>query len=67
MLTMKARRRNVRNARWFAAYTAVMLALAVLTLAAGEISVGITVLAAALVFAWFTWYSWKRSRRRRSA
>ena len=56
------RRRSARTARWFAVYTLVMLAVAVSTLAAGELSVGFTVLATAVVFALLAWYAWRRAR-----
>ena len=60
---MSRRRRNARNARWFAAYSAVMLAVAGVTLATGQYSVGLSVLAAAVVFGWFTVRSWRKARR----
>jgi hypothetical protein len=60
---MSRGRRNARSARWFAAYSAVMLGVAVVTLGTGQFSLGLTVLAAAVVFGWFTWRSWKKARR----
>jgi len=57
------RRRNARNARWFAAYSAVMLAIAGVSLGTGQYSLGFTVLLAAAVFSWFTWRSWRKARR----
>jgi hypothetical protein len=57
-------RRNARNARWFGAYSAVMLAVAAVMLATGQYSVGLSVLAAAVIFGWFTWRSWRKTRTR---
>jgi uncharacterized membrane protein len=57
------RRRNARNARWFAAYSLVLLVIAGVTLGTGQYSLGLTVLLAALVFGWFTWRSWRKARR----
>ena len=59
---VKRRRHSRRTARWFAFYTAVMLAVAAVALVEGELSVGLTVLAAAIVFALFTRRSWRKSR-----
>ena len=60
---MSRRRRSARTARWFAAYTLVMLAVAVVSFAAGELSVGFTILLTAIVFALLTWHLWRKSRR----
>lgn len=59
---MTRRRRSARTARWFAAYTLVMLVLAVVSFAAGELSVGFTILLTAAAFALLTWHLWRRSR-----
>ena len=64
---MSRHRRSARTARWFAAYTLVMLVLAVVSFLAGEYSVGFTILLTAIVFALLTWYLWKRSRASRPA
>lgn len=60
---MSRRGRSVRTVRWFAAYTLVMLAVAVVSFATGEISIGFTIFLTAAVFALITWHLWKRSRR----
>ncbi len=59
----RRRRRSARTARWFAAYTLVMLALAIVSFATGELSVGFTILLTAAVFALLTWHLWRKSRR----
>ena len=59
---MSRRRRRVRTARWLAFYAAVLFAVAGLSLASGEISVGFTVLLAGLFFVLLTWLMWKRGR-----
>lgn len=60
---MERRRRSARKARWFGVYTAVLFALAVVVLVAGQISVGLTVLAFACVFAFVARGAWRSSRR----
>lgn len=60
---MRRRRRSARTARWFAAYTLVMLVVAALSFAAGELSIGFTILATAVVFAVLSWHLWRKSRR----
>jgi len=59
----RRRRRSARTARWFAAYTLVMLALAVVSFVTGELSVGFTILLTAAVFAVLTWHLWRKGRR----
>jgi hypothetical protein len=61
------RRRSARTAKWFAAYTLVMLALAVVSFLGGEYSVGFTILLTAIVFALLTWHLWRKSRASRPA
>jgi len=39
-----------------------MLAVAVVSFAAGELSVGFTILLTAIVFALLTWHLWRKSR-----
>jgi hypothetical protein len=41
-----------------------MLAVAAVMLATGQYSVGLSVLAAAVIFGWFTWRSWRKTRTR---
>lgn len=60
---MRRRQRSARTARWFAAYTLVMLVVAILSFAAGELSIGFTILLTSIVFALLTWHMWRRSRR----
>lgn len=59
---MRRRRRSARTARWFAAYTLVMLVVAAFSFAAGELSIGFTVLLTTVVFALLTWHMWRRSK-----
>lgn len=59
------RKRSARKARWFGVYTFVLAAVAALSLAAGQVSVGLTVLLAAAVFAAITWSALRRARRPR--
>jgi len=40
-----------------------MLVVAALSFAAGELSIGFTILLTAIVFALLTWHMWRRSRR----
>lgn len=59
---MRRRQRSARTARWFSAYTLVMLVVAGFSFAAGELSIGFTILLTAVVFALLTWYMWRRSK-----
>lgn len=59
----RRRRRSARTARWFTLYTLVLLALAVVSFAAREFSVGFTILLTTAVFALLTWHLWRKSRR----
>ena len=60
---MKRRRRTARNARWFAGYTLVMLAVAAASITMHEYSIAFTVLLTAAVFGGMTWFFWRKSRR----
>lgn len=60
----RRRRRSIRTARWFAAYTLVLFVLAVVAFATGELSIGFTILLTAAVFALLSWHLRTRSRRR---
>jgi hypothetical protein len=56
-MTQRSRR---RTGLWFAVYTAVLLAIAGVSIAMEQWSVALTTVAIAVVFAWYTRRLWRK-------